>query len=100
MGVSVTNQCRKYHNLKSLGVPDSLISMTNSNHEATALFKMGGGNESGQHERLRRVICKLNGVLEVRVNYILDTISVKYDSDALTRDEIKKKVDRSNNSAE
>jgi cation transport ATPase len=73
--------------------------MTNSNREATALFKLEGGNESGQHERLRRVLCKLNGVLDVRVNFILDTISIKYDSDALTRDEIKKKVDRSNRSS-
>jgi cation transport ATPase len=73
--------------------------MTNSNHEATALFKLEGGNESGQHERLRRVICKLNGVRDVRVNFILDTMSIKYDSNVLTRDEIKKKVDRSNKSS-
>ncbi len=70
--------------------------MPNSNHEATAFFKLEGGNESGQHERLRRVLGKLNGVLEVRVNFILDTMAVRYDSDVLTRDEIKKRVDRSN----
>ena len=34
--------------------------------------------------------------MEVRVNFIIDTISVRYDSDRLTRDEIKKKVDQSN----
>ena len=31
-----------------------------------------------------------------RANFIIDTISVRYDSDRLTRDEIKKKVDQSN----
>jgi len=65
-------------------------------HEATAFFKLEGRNESGQHERLRRLLGKLNGVLEVRVNYILDTISIRYNSDEVTREEIKKKVDRSN----
>jgi cation transport ATPase len=72
--------------------------MSNSSHEATASFKLAGGNESGQHERLGRVLGKLNGVLEVRVNFILDTVSIKYDSERLTRDEIKKRVDRSNGS--
>jgi copper chaperone CopZ len=70
--------------------------MPNLNHEATAFFKLEGGDESGGHEKLRRVLDALDGVLEVRVNFIIDTISVKYDSDRLTRDEIKKKVDQSN----
>jgi hypothetical protein len=70
--------------------------MANLNHEATAFFKLEGGDESGGHEKLRRLLDGLDGVLEVRVNFIIDTISVKYDSDRLSRDEIKKKVDRSN----
>ncbi len=70
--------------------------MPNSSHEATAFFKLNGRNEAGQHERLRRLLGKLSGVLDVKVNYILDTISVRYDSDLITRDAIKKKVDRSN----
>ena len=72
----------------------------NMNHEATAFFKLLGGDESGQGERLRRVIGRLDGVLEVKINFILDTISVRYDSDRVTRDQIKKKVDRSNNCSE
>jgi hypothetical protein len=66
------------------------------NHEATAFFKLQGGDESGQPERLRRTLVRLDGVLEVKVNFILDTISIRYDSDKVTRDQIKKKVDRSN----
>jgi cation transport ATPase len=71
--------------------------MTNLNHEATAFFKLQGGDESGQPERLRRALGRLDGVLEVKINFILDTISIKYDSDRVTRDQIKKKVDRSKN---
>ena len=70
--------------------------MPNSNHEAMAFFKLEGGNESGQHTRLGRVLGRLDGVLDVRVDYILDTISIRYDSKTLTREDIKKKVDRSN----
>jgi len=70
--------------------------MPDLSHEATAFFKLRGGDESGQPERLRRVLSRLDGVLEVKVNFILDTISIRYDSEIVTRDDIKKKVDRSN----
>jgi hypothetical protein len=69
--------------------------MPNSNREATAFFKLLGGDESGQPERLRRALSRLGGVLEVKVNFIQDTISVRYDSEMVTRDQIKKKVDES-----
>jgi copper chaperone CopZ len=68
------------------------------NHDATAFFKLQGGDESGQPERLRRALGKLNGVLEVNINFILDTVSIRYDSEIVTRDQIKKKVDRSKKS--
>jgi copper chaperone CopZ len=77
-----------------------LISLPNLNHEATAFFKLQGGDESGQAERLRRALDKLNGVLEVNMNFILDTVSIRYDSEIVTRDQIKKKVDRSNKISE
>ena len=70
--------------------------MPNLNHEATAFFKLEGGDETRGYEKLRRALDALDGVLEVRVNFIIDTISVRYDSDRLTRDDIKKKVDQSN----
>lgn len=70
------------------------------NHEATAFFKLLGGDESGRAEQLRRVLGRLDGVLEVNINFILDTISIRYDSDRVTRDQIKKKVDRSNKGSE
>ena len=65
-------------------------------HEATAFFKLLGEGESGKSERLRRVLGKLDGVLEVNVNFILDTVSIRYDADEVTREELEKKVDRSN----
>jgi hypothetical protein len=65
-------------------------------HEATAFFKLFGGGESGRSESLRRVLGKLDGVLEVNVNFILDTVSIRYNADEVTREELKKKVDRSN----
>jgi copper chaperone CopZ len=70
--------------------------MPNLNHEATAFFKLLGGDESGKPERLSRVLSKIDGVLEVKVNFILDIISIRYDSERVTREEIKKRVDRSN----
>jgi hypothetical protein len=69
--------------------------MANLNHEATAFFKLQGGDESGQPERLSRALGRLDGVLEVKINFILDTISIRYDSDRVTREQIKKKVDQS-----
>ena len=34
----------------------------------------------------------MHGILEVDVDYILDTVSIKYDSDRVSLDEIKKKI--------
>jgi hypothetical protein len=71
--------------------------MPNLNSDATAFFKLQGGDESGQPERLRRALGRLDGVQEVKVNFILDTISIRYDSERVTRAQIKRKVDRSIN---
>lgn len=65
-------------------------------HEGTAFFKLLEGEESGRSERLKRVLDKLDGVLEVQINFILDIMMVKYDADKVSRERIKKKVDRNN----
>ncbi len=70
--------------------------MPDLSHEATAFFKLRGGDESGQPARLRRALGRLDGILEVKFNFILDTISIRYDSETVTRDQIKKEVDQSN----
>jgi len=70
--------------------------MPHLDYDATAFFKMQGGDDSGQPERLRRALGRLDGVREVKINFIFDTISIRYDSNRVTRDQIKRKVDRSN----
>jgi copper chaperone CopZ len=60
--------------------------------EATAILKIRGLSDSGQAQRFRRTVAKLDGVLRVDVNYILDSVTVKYDADKPTPTQIKKKL--------
>jgi copper chaperone CopZ len=66
--------------------------MTNGKGQATAILKIRGMSDSGQAQRFRRTAAKLDGVLRVDINYILDSVTVKYDADKLTSDQIKKKL--------
>jgi len=66
--------------------------MTDGKGEATAILKIRGMSDSGQAQRFRRTAAKLDGVLQVDINYILDSVTVKYDADKLTSDQIKKKL--------
>ena len=66
--------------------------MTDGKGEATAILKIRGMSDSGQTRRFRRTASKLDGVLGVDINYILDSVTVKYDADKLTSDQIKKKL--------
>ena len=61
------------------------------------MFRVRGMDNSGRTQRLRRTIGSLDGILKVDINYILDTVSIKYDANRLTLDQIRKIVDRSNN---
>ena len=65
--------------------------------EATAMFRVRGMDDSGRTQRLRRTIGSLDGILKVDINYILDTVSIKYDANRLKLDQIRKIVDRGNN---
>jgi copper chaperone CopZ len=60
--------------------------------EATVILKIRGMSDSVQAQRFRRTAGKLDGVLQVDVNYILDSVTVKYDADKLTPTQIKKKL--------
>jgi len=73
------------------------IAMPKEMSEATAMFRVRGMDNSGRTQRLRRTIGSLDGILKVDINYILDTVSIKYDANRLTLDQIRKIVDRSNN---
>jgi copper chaperone CopZ len=69
--------------------------MPKKGKEATAMLKLRRMNERGRSDRLKRAIVGLDGVSKVNINYILDTVTVTYDADSLTLDQIKKKVDQS-----
>ena len=52
-----------------------------------------GMNVPGHAQKLRKKLNALDGVLEFDTNYILNTISVRYDSDKVTLAQIKKTID-------
>ena len=66
--------------------------MTNGKGEATAILKIRGMGDSGQARRLRSAAAKLDGVLRVDINYILDSVTVKYDADKLTSAQVKERL--------
>ncbi len=66
--------------------------MRNRRHEAVAIFRAPGMNVAGGAQKLRRQVNKLNGVLEVDINYILDTISIRYDPYRVTLPKIRDTV--------
>jgi copper chaperone CopZ len=66
--------------------------MTNGKREAIAILKLRGIGDRGQAQRFRRTAAMLDGILRVDINYILDSVTVKYDADKLTSAQIKKKL--------
>lgn len=66
--------------------------MTIKRHDATAILKIQGMNDPGQAQRLKRAVGTLDGVLRVDTNYILDSVTIKYDADKITLAQIKKKL--------
>jgi len=57
-----------------------------------AILKIQGMSDSGQARRLRRAAAHLDGILRVDVNYILDSVTVKYDANKLTPAQVKKRL--------
>ena len=66
--------------------------MASGKGEAIAILKIRGMSDSGHAQRLRRAATKLDGVLQVDINYILDSVTVKYDADKLTTAQVRKKL--------
>jgi len=62
------------------------------NRGATSILKVRGLGDSVQAKRFRRTAAKLDGVLGVDVNYILDSVTVRYDADKISPAQIKKKL--------
>ena len=57
--------------------------------EATVILKIQGMENPGRAQQLRRTAEKLDGVLQVDINYISDTATIKYDTDRLTLANVK-----------
>ena len=51
-----------------------------------------GMNVPGEAQKLRKKANMLEGILELDINYILNTISIRYDSDKVTLAEIRKTI--------
>lgn len=64
-------------------------------HKGYAYFKLEGELQPFQVERLRRKLVELKGVLAVRMNYIMDIVSVNYDPQVVSWAKIKKIIDLS-----
>ncbi len=66
--------------------------MTSGKGEAIAILKMRVVSDTGKARRLRRAAAHLDGILRVDINYILDSVTVKYDANKLTSAQVKKKL--------
>jgi hypothetical protein len=70
--------------------------VTNGRAGATAILKIRGIGDAGQARRLRHAAAGLDGVLGVDINYILDSVTVKYDADKLTSAQVKRRLTPNN----
>ncbi len=66
--------------------------MTSEKGEAIAILKIRGMSDSGWARRLRRAATNVDGILRVDINYILDSVTVKYDANKLTSAQVKKRL--------
>jgi copper chaperone CopZ len=57
--------------------------------EATAILKIKGMDTPGRAQKLRRSLAELDGVIQVDINYISDTSTIRYDADRLTLADVK-----------
>lgn len=51
-----------------------------------------GMNVPGEAQKLKKKANELKGILELDINYILNTVSIRYDSDKVTLDKIRKTI--------
>ena len=59
---------------------------------SVAVFMALGMNVPGEAQKLRKKANELEGILELDINYILNTVSIRYDSDRITLDKIRKTI--------
>ena len=70
--------------------------MKGNQEVATAVMKIPGMSRPGRARQLRRAAVGLDGVLHVEINYIVDSVTVKYDAGKLTSAQVKNKLKSSN----
>ena len=63
--------------------------MTTEKREATAILKIRGMENPGRARKLRHTAETLDGVLQVDINYVSETATIKYDADRLTLADVK-----------
>lgn len=66
--------------------------MGNRGQESVAVFMAPGMNVPGEARKLRKKVNELEGILEFDINYILNTVSIRYDSDKVTLVKIRKTI--------
>jgi hypothetical protein len=49
---------------------------------------------AGRVEKLRREASKLDGILEIDINHILDTVTIKYNPGRTSLDRIRKTIEK------
>lgn len=67
--------------------------MTSARQAATAILRVDGMGDLGRAQQLRLEVDKLEGVLLVDINYILDNVTISYNPAKLTLVQIKKRLD-------
>ena len=67
--------------------------MRKRGQDALAIFEVPGIGVAGGAKKLRMEASRIDGILGIDLNYILDTVSIRYDSGRVTLANIKKKID-------
>lgn len=67
--------------------------MVKRSQDAVAVFSTPRMSLVGRAQKLRNKLSELEGIREIDINYILDTVSVSYDSEKVELVEIRRKLD-------
>ena len=67
--------------------------MESRGQETVAIFMAPGMSVPGEAQKLRKKLNELDGILEFDTNYILNTVSVRYDSDKVSLARIRETID-------
>jgi copper chaperone CopZ len=66
--------------------------MGDQGQEALAILKAIGISTAGRKRKLRKRLTELEGIRKIEFNYILDTVSITYDSDKVTLAKIRNAI--------